>query len=232
MLARGREAYRAKEYDEAERVLSALAKERMPFADVYDMLGVIYHQKGRLLEAEAMFEEAMRLNPNYTEAALNLAVTYNDQGKYDEARDVYDRVLQGKEEAPRKVDKLFKGKIANMHAEVGHAYRDSGFFEEAAEEYRKALRLCPEFLDIRAALAMTLRSLGNVDKATAELEAIKKENPNFLAVRLHLGLTYYASKRLEDAEKEWHEVLAIEPANKMAKLYLQLVPLAQRGRPG
>ena len=114
----------------------AKLKERMPFADVYDMLGVIYHQKGRLLEAEAMFEEAMRLNPNYTEAALNLAVTYNDQGKYEDARAVYDRILSGKDEAPRKVDRLFKGKIANMHAEVGHAFDEDWFKLSRDNPYR------------------------------------------------------------------------------------------------
>ena len=28
----------------------------------------------------------------YTEAALNLAVTYNDRGKYEKAREVYARI--------------------------------------------------------------------------------------------------------------------------------------------
>lgn len=224
LLTRGRDHYRAGEYDPAERLLNELAKTRQPFPDVYEMLGVIHHQRGEMEEAELMFEEALRLNPTYTEAALHLAVTYNDQGKYDEAREVYERVLSGKGASPRHVDKLVKGKIANMHADVGQAYQEVGDFEEAAAEYRKALRLAPGFLDIRAKLAMALRSCGHNTEAIVELESIKKENPRFLAVRLNLGLAYFADKRLADAEREWREVMAIEPGNRMAKMYLGLIP--------
>ncbi len=45
-LARGREHYRANEYDLAEPYLRALADADGEFADVFDMLGVIYYQRG------------------------------------------------------------------------------------------------------------------------------------------------------------------------------------------
>jgi tetratricopeptide (TPR) repeat protein len=57
------------------------------------MLGVVYHAQGRFSDAEEAFETALRLNPRYTEAALNLSVTYNDRGKYDRAREVYMRAI-------------------------------------------------------------------------------------------------------------------------------------------
>ena len=41
--------------------------------------------------------------------------------------------------------------------------------------------------------------------------------------RLQLGMTYYAAGRRNDAAREWREVLAMEPDNKFAKLYLRLV---------
>src|SRR4028118_635384 len=167
LLTRGRDHYRANEYEPAERVLAELARTRQPFADVYEMLGVIYHQRGDMEKAETMFEEALRLNPNYAEAALHLAVTYNDQGKYEDARQVYERVLsrKGGEETPKRLDKLIKGKIANMHADVGNAYQEVGGFAEAAEEYRKALALSPGFLDIRAKLGLALRAAGDTQAA-------------------------------------------------------------------
>ena len=93
LVMRGREHYTAREYDKAQTCLEAVLKEDLAYADVYDMLGVIYHQQGRLTDAEAMFREALRINPGYTEAALNLAVTCNDLGKYREAKDVYQRAM-------------------------------------------------------------------------------------------------------------------------------------------
>jgi hypothetical protein len=41
-------------------------------------------------------------------------------------------------------------------------------------------------------------------------------------------MTFYAAGRRSDAAREWREVLAMEPANKFAKLYLRLI--SERGR--
>jgi tetratricopeptide (TPR) repeat protein len=121
LLQRGREHFQANQYDKASKALTPLARDRVPFADVYAMLGTIYYHKGRLLDAVAVFEEALRLNPGYTEAALNLSVTYNDLGKYDESKRVYARMIANRKNSGDPIDPFVKGKIANMHAEVGAA---------------------------------------------------------------------------------------------------------------
>ena len=41
--------------------------------------------------------------------------------------------------------------------------------------------------------------------------------------RLQLGMTHYTAGRRSDAAREWRDVLAMEPGNKFAKLYLRLV---------
>jgi tetratricopeptide (TPR) repeat protein len=229
LLKRGREHFQANQYDKASKALTPLARDRVPYADVYAMLGTIYYQKGRLLDAVAVYEEALRLNPGYTEAALNLAVTYNDLGKYDESKRVYARMIANrKNNTGDQVDPFVKGKIANMHAEVGEAYEQAGLHDEAANEYRRALSLCPNFVDIRTKLGATLRAAGNFQVAERELVKAKKEHPNLVGPRLELGMTYYNAGRRNDAAREWREVLAMEPENKFAKLYLRLINTAEK----
>ena len=53
LVARGRAHYENGEYPEATACFTEVLREKAPYADVYDMLGVIYHQEGRLAEAEA-----------------------------------------------------------------------------------------------------------------------------------------------------------------------------------
>ncbi len=36
-------------------------------------------------------------------------------------------------------------------------------------------------------------------------------------------MTYYAAGRRDEAAREWREVVAMQPANKFARLYLRLV---------
>jgi tetratricopeptide (TPR) repeat protein len=223
ILNRGREHYAAREYDRAERLLSELAREKLEYADVYNMLGVIYHQQGRVTDAEEMFKEALRINPAYTEAALNLAVTLNDLGKYREAKDIYQRAMTASRNAPRSLDPFARGKIANMHADIGAAYHAVGLFEDAAREYERALTLCPAFVDIRTRLGTTFRDMGNMAAAIREFERVKAENPKFVAGRLHLGLSYYAQGRRSEATEEWQQVLVMAPESKSAQMYLAMV---------
>jgi tetratricopeptide (TPR) repeat protein len=193
------------------------------------MMGVIYHQSGRLAEAEGMFQRALQINPAYTEAALNLAVTYNDLGKYREAKEVYQRALTASKSAPQSLDPFAKGKIANMHAEVGAAYRAVGLYDEAVREYERALALCPTFVDIRTDLGNTRREMGDVGGAIRELEHVRAESPRFVAGRLQLGLGYYAAGRRDDAGAEWRAALEIAPSNRSARMYLSLLDVKAPG---
>ena len=229
-VARGRAHYQAGEYAEAAACFHEVLNEKAPYADVYNMLGVIYHQEGRLAEAEQMFNEPLRINPSYTEAALNLVVTSNDLGKYAEAKTVYEKAMATSKRAPRELDPFAKGKIANMHAEVGDAYRAVSLFDEAVREYEQALTLCPTFLDIRTELGATRREMGDLPGAIQELERVRAENPKFIAGRLKLGLVYYAAGRRDDAAAEWRAVLATDAENRPAEMYLAMLdPTAAPG---
>jgi tetratricopeptide (TPR) repeat protein len=221
LIALGREHYQAREYDKALSYLEEVVKTQRGAADVWDMLGVMYALTNRLELARKSFEEAIKINPAYTDAALNLAVTLNDLGRYEEARAVYRSTMSRAKTDPSMPDRFVRGKIANMHASVGAAYAGTGMYHESIAEYRKALDLCPTFNDLRTKLAAVLRDSGDLVAAERELVVVKDGSPRYVPARLALGLTLFMQGKRADAEKEWAEVLAIEPENKQAKFYLQ-----------
>src|ERR1700733_4631626 len=92
LLLLGREHYQKREFEKAEALLRQVLDKNDRLADVHDMLGVVCHTRGNFAQAEHHFERALAINPSYTEAALNLAVTYNDRGKYEAAREVYAQI--------------------------------------------------------------------------------------------------------------------------------------------
>jgi len=232
LLLLGREHYQKREYDKAEYLLKQVVSQTDRFADVFDMLGVIAHNRGDFSEAERYFEKAVRLNPNYTEAQLNLMVTYNDLGKYESAREVYAKIRSRGTEGGGG-DPFAKGKIANMHAELSQAYLDAGMAKEAVGELERAVALCPQFADLRTRLAMLYRDTGAPDRAREQLELARASNPGYAQARVLLGVTLLTSGELEGAEVEFSTVLEKDPDNKGAQMYLKVVKsrLASSERP-
>jgi tetratricopeptide (TPR) repeat protein len=232
LLLLGREHYQKREFDKAEYLLKQVVDLTDRFADVFDMLGVMAHSRGDFTQAERHFEKAVRLNPNYTEAQLNLMVTYNDLGKYDAAREVYG-VIRSRGAGGGKGDPFAKGKIANMHAELSQAYQDAGMMPEAIAELERAVRLCPQFADLRTRLAVLYRDGGQPERAREELESARSANPGYAQARLLLGVMMLTAGELEPAAAEFETVLDKDPDNKSAQMYLRLVQsrLASSERP-
>ena len=222
-LTTGRELYKQREFVRAEPHLVLVTAAQLPYADVYNMLGVIYHDVGQFSKAQAAFEEALRNNPAYTEASLNLAVTYNDMGRYAEARDLYMGALTTSTKPGGKLDSFVMGKLANMYADIAEVFASSGCFDEAIAEYRRALGLCPMFIDLRLRLALALRDGGEGEASLRELRAILTQNAEYLPARLNLGLALFATGDHAAAIKELEVILAVHPENPRAKLYRDMI---------
>lgn len=228
LLLLGREHYQKREFDKAETALRSVLEHNDRLADVHDMLGVICHSRGNFAQAEYHFERALSINPAYTEAALNLAVTYNDRGKYEAARQVYSRI---KGTPSGGLDPFARGKIANMHAEVGQAYADAGLPTEAIAEYEKAVRLCPQFADLRTRLGTLLREVNDLPRAREQYEGAIGARPNYVPARMQLGVTLLSLGETDGAAEQWRKVLEIEPENARAKMYLRMVASARSSVP-
>jgi Flp pilus assembly protein TadD len=223
LLVLGREHYAKRELEKAEQMLRMVLEEEDRFADVHDMLGVIAHSRGNFVAAERHFERALELNPSYTEAALNLAVTYNDRGKYEKAREVYSRIKVGPHGSSQGLDPFARGKIANMHADVGQAYHDAGLVREAITELEKATALCPHFADLQTKLGTLLREINDLPGARARYEAALQSKPNYVPAHLQLGVILLASGERAAAEEHWKHVIGLEPDNSQAKMYLRML---------
>jgi tetratricopeptide (TPR) repeat protein len=159
-------------------------------------------------------------------------VTYNDRGKYERAREVYSNAVAASVGAPNALDGFARGKLANMHADLGAAYAGLAMFDDAVREYSQALQLCPQFADLRVRLGTVYRDMGHHEAAILELEHAKRIRPDYVPARIHLGVTLFSLGRRDAAIAEWQAVLAADPANKSALLYLRMVSDEHGPKPG
>lgn len=225
LIDEGQQAYERGDYPEAERLLGRAVQDGAErYADIQHALGVIYHGTGRFAEARRAFERALEINPDYTEAALNLAITCNDLGHYAAAREI----MAGLEPepgpvGPRTLDPFTRGKIANLHAHVADAYRSAGALDDACREYARALELGPDFVDIRMRLAQCLAERGATGQAVSQLETMLETKPGFTNGWVQLGLLLIRLDDRDGARAALNRALQQDPAHPRALAYLRML---------
>jgi tetratricopeptide (TPR) repeat protein len=229
LVSLGKEHFQRGDYSLAAGHLEQVVARGAAFADVHHMLGVVYHHLGEFESAQRAFEKALDINPDYVEAALNLAIVCNDLGQYERAQQVYGGVVaRTRSTSPREpsgdepLDNYTRGKIANLHAAVGDGYASVRRPADAAAEYRRALALCPNFVDLRLKLAHALKDARQDAAALVEFGVAVEHAPAYVPARIALGTALYASGKLDEAMRQWEEVLRMEPSHRSAAMYLKL----------
>jgi tetratricopeptide (TPR) repeat protein len=226
LLVLAREHYDRRDYDRAEHLLKQVLARVDRYADVHHLAAMIARERGDFVKASEHLERAVAINPRYTEALLALAITYNDLGRYDESREVRERLAAA--QAPQAgalaedLDPFVLGKIANQHAALAQAYKDAGCFEDALRELGRAVELRPGFVDLRVKLAALLRDAGRVDEAIEQLIDACARRPSYVEGRVQLGLAYYAAGNRKEAREALRAALAIDPDHDRAKTYARV----------
>lgn len=230
LYSTGKEAFEKLEFDAALENFLKLTDKVERFADVWNMMGQIYHDRSEFNQAVNCFEKALAINPRYVDVQFNLAVTYSEIGQYDKAQEIYQKAQKVEPGAgdDRIPDPFVRGKLCNMHAQIGDIYHGMGLFGDAIREYEKALHLRPDFPDIRSQMAQTLFDSGEREKAVSELQSVKADRPEFLRGRILLGVFLYSSDRVKEAVKEWKEILSMDPNHQRAKMYLRLAAKSKK----
>ncbi|KAE9565732.1 hypothetical protein CGMCC3_g18085 [Colletotrichum fructicola] len=194
---------------------------------MFDNLGMLYWDQGRLKEAEAMYDRALQgkekaLGPYHTSTlntVNNLGLLYKDQGRLKEAEGMYQRALQGKEKALGPDHTSTLDTVNNL----GLLYKGQGRLKEAEAMHERALQgsekaLGPDHtstLDTVHNLGSLYKDQGRLDEAEAmyerALQSCEKargpEHTSTLDTVNNLGLLYSDQGRLKEAEAMYERAL-------------------------
>jgi tetratricopeptide (TPR) repeat protein len=85
-------AFNAGQLEDAERLADAAEKVAPKKPDIPNLRGAILTKQKRYREAVEQFNAALALDPNFYQAKLNLAEVNLRQGKYAEARQLYEEL--------------------------------------------------------------------------------------------------------------------------------------------
>ncbi|HLN90934.1 MAG TPA: tetratricopeptide repeat protein [Patescibacteria group bacterium] len=224
LIRMGKNAFSEADCQRAERHLLEALDGGVKYPDIHYTLGLIDHRRGNYRRAVERFGQAVSLNPDYTEALLSLSITLNDMGRYEEARDAYERaaeILSRSGGSPG--ENLFRGRIANLHKELGELYLALDQHDDAIREFRHALSIAPRYPDLRVRLVTALREAGRTGEARNEVDAFLAENPENAAALIQKGILHYLAGEKAQARRVWEEAHYKAPLNKIVQVYLNTI---------
>ena len=186
------------------------------------LLGTCFYLQGQLGKSIEAFQKILSVDPKHTDSAVSLSIIYNDIGRYDEARKIYQVANQSLQLKRQGSDELLDRKFALKHVELGDLYFKFHRYDDALEDYAKAVRLDPRQLEIRIKLAKVYAKKGFTTRAIQELQQLCREHEDFVAARVQLGLMYSSQDNVIDAQLEWERARALDPSNEELLTYLSM----------
>ena len=223
LLVLARERFAARDYRGAALLFASAIASGRGYADAHHMLGLCYAMTESRDAALQSFDEAIRLNPRYVEAHLNRSIVLSDLGRATEAEQALSTAQElGRPDATG-FPSVVANRLANMHADLGRAYREAGALHRASEQFRTALAIRPSFADLRLDLARTLLDGGKAVEATRELDEILRDRPDWLEAMLLGGLAAYLAGDLDQARVVWERAAERHPEEPRLETYRSML---------
>jgi tetratricopeptide (TPR) repeat protein len=198
-------------------------------------LGRAYLSKGMQAFAEQALNNALRLKPDFHAARIVLAETLMHGQRFDEAQEHLKQLLAVPDQ--RAPALAMMGDTFRARGDLNRAvtfYRDSlehrrdqprvmvafawclgqcRLLREAIGAWREAVRMMPDDLDARRALASSCAEAGLADEAREAWRYVLFREPEDRASRVGLAALFELEGQFDDAQREAATVLAKDPGH-------------------
>lgn len=134
-------------------------------ADALNDLGFALRQNSNLADAEKYLKQAIEAKPNMSQAHCNLSVVYYDLGKIEQA------LLEAREAV------RLDAKQAIYRVVLGNALAKSSDLKGAAEEYKAAVQIKPDYENAHYNLGRVLNESGQTSEARFALARALELDP-------------------------------------------------------
>lgn len=197
---------------------------------------------GQVVQARALYENAVQIAPTLAKAHLNLGNVLLALEQPEAALETYFSALalqpdwaaahfnignaqiacNRPRDALKAYDQALEFNPGFVDALVakGNVQGDLKDFDSAITSYQKALQLNPNYAEVRINLGITFRTLSRFDQAVACFNQVLRLNPDSAEVYRNIGLAYQGLDRLADAVTNFAKAVALKPDYVIAQMDL------------
>ena len=176
--------------------------ERMPSGDAYlqEFLqrGLNYHQSGHLPQAEAAYRQVLKVAPDHPDALYLCGLAVHESGRSEAAVELIARAIN-------------VNPTGSFYYTLGNVFRKLEKLDEAAVNYRAALKLTPGLAEAHLGLGNVLKAQDKPDEAAEHFRRALKLKPDLIEAHLNLGNTLRAQGKLDEAIERFRNTVRLRP---------------------
>ncbi len=161
-------------------------------------LGLLLHDRGQALEAEAAYRASLALRPDH-EVHKRLGNLLMQQSRFADAEHAYKQAL------------TLHAQDADALANLGRALYAQQRLPEAALASHLAVTIRPEYVEAQVDVACVLLELGRLREAEATLRTAIAKRADYADAHFNLGLVLDKTARYTEAEAAYREALRLRP---------------------
>ena len=154
---------------------------------------------GNYSQAETIFRQVIRINPQDTNAYNNLGIALRRQGKLEEAITYYQKAIQ------------LDPKYAIAYYNLGNALYLQGKLDEAIASYRQAIQLDPKYAYAYNGLGNALSYQGKREEAITNYQKAIQLDPKYASAYNGLGNALYKQGKLDEAIASYRQAIQLDP---------------------
>ncbi|MBI5660238.1 MAG: tetratricopeptide repeat protein [Nitrosomonadales bacterium] len=133
-----------------------------------------HHRAGRLPQAQALYRQILQAAPDHADALHYLGAIASHDGRHRDAAELISRAIR-----------IHPSRA--MHYNLGNALKALGDLGGAAESYRKALALKPDYAEAHVNLGNALKEQGKLEEAIGHYRKATQSDPNMVGAHANLG---------------------------------------------
>jgi tetratricopeptide (TPR) repeat protein len=163
--------------------------------------GNTHRTTGHYEEALVAYDQAIRLDPQFTDAYSSKGNALYMLKRYEEALVAYDQAIR------------LDPQLAHVYSSKGNALYMLKRYERSLVAYDQAIRLDPQFTDAYSSKGNALYMLKRYEEALVAYDQAIRLDPQLAHVYSSKGKSLYMLKRYEEALVAYDQAIRLDPNN-------------------
>ena len=157
------------------------------------------HQEGKLEEAERLYREILKVQPEHLDTNNNLAVILEHHNKLEEAEKYYRKAIE------------LNPDFVEVYFNLGNILKKLNRLIEAEASCKRAIELKPDYAEAHFNLGLIKDNQGKLEQAEKYYRKAIELKSDFAEAHNNLGIIFHKLDRFEEAMESYKKAIELKP---------------------